>query len=71
MFLFYLFNNNHKPNTYNIFGLLAQIHSYEAAQSKLNAKIGRKITQTNYCLNRPLFLQNSNLSVKNEVLTRG
>ena len=30
--LFFLFNNNHKPTTYNIFGLLShKNHSYEGA----------------------------------------
>ena len=38
---------------------------------KLNAKIGRKITQNKLLLISLFILQNSDLSVKCEVLTRG
>jgi len=54
---FLLFNNNHKPTTNNIFGLLSHKNqNYGAAlKIKLSDKIGPKITQTNYYLYWPLF----------------
>jgi len=53
--MFFLFNNNHKPKTYNIFGLLSHKNIVMMLlKVKLNVKIGWKITQTNYSQYRPL-----------------
>ena len=52
---FLLFNNNHKPKTYNIFGLLSHKNIVMKLLKIKKLKIGWKIQQINYCLYRLLF----------------
>ena len=53
---FFVFNNNHKPKTCNLFGLLShKNHIYEAALGKIKCSDWPENNINMNCLYRPLF----------------
>ena len=68
---FYLITTTSRRHTISLVYYHIKIIVMRLFKIKLNAKVGLKTTQANYCLYQPLFKKNSNFSVKSEVLTRG